>query len=213
MALFIQMFRFAAEPFFFERAKYANAKTTYAEVMKYFIISMLLVFLFINLYISGIQYLIAYTYREAIIVVPVISMGYLLYGIYVNHSIWFKINDMTIYAVYITLMGAVITVFINVIFIPIYGYMASAWAHVASYGSMIILSFLLAEKRYKVDYNMRQFIPYFVLAVGMVAFARYYNYPRILTELLINTLFIIIFVGYAQYRDRLVSIFFIKNYK
>lgn len=213
MALFIQMFRFAAEPFFFERAKYDNAKKTYAEVMKYFVISMLVVFLFINLYITGFQYLIAYNYRESIVVVPIISMGYLLYGIYINHSIWFKINDMTIYAVYITLTGAVITVLINVIFIPMYGYMASAWAHVASYGGMIVLSFLFAEKRYKVNYNMKQLIPYFVLAVGMTVFTYYYRYPGITTELLINTLFIIIFVGYAQYRDKLVSIFFIKSPK
>jgi O-antigen/teichoic acid export membrane protein len=88
MALFIQMFRFAAEPFFFERAKHADAKETYAVVMKYFIIIMLIVFLGINLYISGIQYIVGRNYREAIIVVPIISMAYLLYGIYINHSIW-----------------------------------------------------------------------------------------------------------------------------
>ncbi|OFY65551.1 MAG: hypothetical protein A2Y71_07285 [Bacteroidetes bacterium RBG_13_42_15] len=211
MALFIQMFRFAAEPFFFERARHSDARQTYAEVMKYFIIIMLAVFLFINLYISGFKYIIAFTYREAIIVVPVISMAYLLYGIYVNHSIWYKINDMTIFAVYITFAGAVITVLINVLLIPVYGYMASAWAHIASYGSMIVLSFILANKRYKVDYNMKQFIPYFLMAVIMVAFSRYFKYPGLAAELLINTLFIIIFIGYAQYKDRILNVFFSKT--
>jgi O-antigen/teichoic acid export membrane protein len=211
MALFIQMFRFAAEPFFFERAKHIDAKKIYAEVMKYFIIVMLVVFLFINLYISGFQYLIASTYREALIVVPIISMAYLFYGIYVNHSIWFKINDMTGFAVYITFAGAIITVLINVLFIPLYGYIASAWAHIASYGCMIILSFIFAKNRYRVNYEMKQFIPYFLMAVAMVGFARYYNYSNIITELLINTIFILIFIGYAQYKDKLITIFFKKS--
>lgn len=213
MALFIQMFRFAAEPFFFERSRHSDAKQTYAEVMKYFIIAMLAIYMFINLYISGFQYIIAFSYREAITVVPIISMGYLLYGIYVNHSIWYKLNDMTMFAVYITFTGAVITVLINILFIPVYGYMASAWAHIASYLSMIILSFIFAEKRYKVSYNMKQFIPYFALATGMVVFSRCFKYPGLAAELVINTIFIIIFIGYAQYRDRLLSLFLSRSAK
>jgi len=213
MALFIQMFRFAAEPFFFERAKHADAKKTYSEVMKYFILAMLVVYLVINLYISGFQYIIAYTYREAIIVVPIISMAYLFYGIYINHSIWYKLNNMTIFAVYITFAGALVTVIINVLFIPSYGYMASAWAHMASYGTMIILSFIFAEKRYKVNYNMRQYIPYFLMATGMVIFGHYFKYPGLASELMINTVFLLLFVGYAQYRDKLITVFFSKTEK
>jgi len=207
MALFIQMFRFAAEPFFFERAKHENAKETYSFVMKYFIIIMLIVYLGINLYISGIQLIIDKDFRGAISIVPVVAMGYLFYGIYVNHSIWYKINDLTKFGIYITLIGAVITVLINVIFIPVYGYMASAWAHVASYGSMIIMSFIFAEKRYRVDYNMKQFVPYFFMAIAMVIFGKYFNYPGIVMELTINTALILIFVGYAQYRDKFLSVF------
>lgn len=211
MALFIQMFRFAAEPFFFEKAKYENARETYSYVMKYFIIIMLIVFLGINLYISGLQYIVAYTYREAITVVPLISMGYLLYGIYVNHSIWYKLNDLTFYAVYITLTGAVITILINVLFIPSFGYMAAAWAHVASYGAMIFMSFILAEKHFKVVYNMKQYIPYFAIAIGMVLFGKYFNYRSIISELLINTVLIASFVCYAEYKDRVISVFLNKN--
>jgi len=211
MALFIQMFRFAAEPFFFERAKAADAKETYAYIMKYFIIIMLVVFIGINLYISLFQYIIDFNYREAIVVVPIISMGYLLYGIYINHSIWYKLNDLTIYAVYITFAGALITVLVNVIFIPAYGYMASAWAHIASYGAMIILSFIFAEKKYKVDYNMKQYIPYFLMATGMVAFAQYFSYPGLASELVINTVLIVSFIVYAQYKDKVVTVFFRRS--
>jgi O-antigen/teichoic acid export membrane protein len=213
MALFIQMFRFAAEPFFFERAKYENAKETYAFVMKYFIIIMLLVYLVINLYISGFQLIIDKDMRGAITVVPIVAMGYLFYGIYINHSIWYKLNDLTRFGIYITLIGAVITVLINVIFIPVYGYMASAWAHVASYGSMIIMSFICAEKRYKVNYNMKQYIPYFMMAIIMIAFGRYFKYPGLAAELMINTVLMIIFIGYAQYKDKLLSVFLSRTGK
>jgi len=213
MALFIQMFRYAAEPFFFERAKNENAKELYSFVMKYFIIIMLIVYLGINLYISGIQLIIDKDFRGAISIVPVVAMGYLFYGIYVNHSIWYKLSDLTKFGVYITLIGAVITVLINVIFIPVYGYMASAWAHVASYGSMIIMSFIFAEKRYRVDYNMKQFVPYFFMAIAMVIFGKYFNYPGITMELTINTALILIFVGYAQYRDKFLSVFLSRKGK
>ncbi len=207
MALFIQMFRFAAEPFFFERAKRTDARETYAYVMKYFIIVMLIIFLGINLYLSGLKYIIALPYREAVVVVPMISMGYLLYGIYINHSIWYKLSDYTVFAVYITVIGAAVTVLINLLFVPAYGYLASAWAHVASYGSMIVASFAMAEKRYKVDYKMKQYIPYFILAAGMVLFGRTFKYPGIAFELMINTGLIIVFIGFAQYRDKILTVF------
>lgn len=211
MALFIQMFRFAAEPFFFERAKHDNAKETYAFVMRYFVIAMLLVFLLINLYIKGFQYVIGPIFRESLIVVPIVSMGYLLYGIYINHSIWYKLNDLTRFGIYITLVGAVITVLINVFLIPVYGYMASAWAHVASYGAMIIMSFILAERHYKIKYDMFKLIPYFIISIGMVMFSRIFKYGGIIQELLINTAMLGLFVLFAQYRDRFITVFFKKS--
>jgi len=213
MALYIQMFRFAAEPFFFERAKFEKAKETYAFVMKYFVISMLIIYLGINLYISGFQYIIGKSFRDAIIVVPVISMGYLLYGIYINHSIWYKLNDLTRYGIYITLIGTLITVLINLLLIPFYGYMASAWAHVASYGVMIIMSFLFAQKHFKINYNMKGFIPYFILAIGMVVFSRVFRYGSLIEELVINTVLFLIFIAFTQFKDKTISKFLSKGTK
>lgn len=211
MALFIQMFRFAAEPFFFERAKHENAKETYSFVMKYFIIIMLLIYLGINLYMSGIQFILDANFREALVVVPIVSMAYLFYGIYVNHSIWYKLNDLTRFGIYITLIGAAITVLINVLFIPVYGYMASAWAHVASYGAMIIMSFIFAEKRYKVQYDIKKLLPYFLMAISMVVFSKIFRYPNIIIELALNTSFIVLFILYAQYKDQILTVFFKKE--
>ena len=208
MALFIQMFRFAAEPFFFERAKHDNAKETYALVMKYFVIIMLFIYLIINLYISGIQFIVGAGFREAMVVVPIVSMAYLLYGIYVNHSIWYKLNDLTRFGIYITVIGAIITILLNVLLIPAYGYMASAWAHVASYGAMIAMSFIFAEKHYKVNYNMIKLIPYFLIATGLVIFGSLFKYPNILVEYIVNTIFIVLFVVYAQYKDKVLTVFF-----
>lgn len=213
MALFIQMYRFAAEPFFFERAKHENAKESYAFIMKYFIIIMLLVFLGINLYISVFQFIVGKNYRDAIVIVPIISMAYLLYGIYINHSIWYKLNDKTIYAVYITAIGAAITIVINILLVPVFGYMASAWAHIASYLSMLIMSFVFAEKRYKIDYKIKEIIPYFVIAVLMVTFARYFNYANIGIELTVNTFLMILFISFAQMRDKFLTTFLRKDYK
>ncbi len=211
MALFIQMFRFAAEPFFFERADKKDAKKTYADVMKYFVLVMLIIFLGLNLYKSGIQFIIGKEYRNSLIVVPMISMAYLLYGIYLNHSIWFKINNLTKYGVYITFAGAAVTVIINVLFIRVYGYMASAWAHVASYLTMIIISFILAKKYYPVNYKLRKLWPYFVIAIGMVIFSLKFQYRNVLEEIIINTCFIASFIAFAQYRDKIIYVFTKKN--
>jgi len=93
----------------------------------------------------------------------------------------------------------------------VYGYMASAWAHVASYGSMIIMSFIFASRHYKIEYGMKRLIPYFVIAVSMVAFGRFFNYKNIVVELGVNTLLIFLFVMFAQYRDRVLSVFFKKS--
>jgi len=213
MSLFIQMFRFAAEPFFFERAKSAGAKETYAFVMKYFVISMIVIYLVINLYITGLQYIIGESFRTSVIVVPIVSMGYLLYGIYVNHSIWYKLNDLTRYGIYITFTGAVITILVNVIFIPEFGYMASAWAHIASYGGMVVLSFILAAKHYKIEYRMKELIPYFILSAGIVVFSRLYEYQSLTAELIINTVLIGLFIFFAQFRDQILTVFFRKDRK
>jgi O-antigen/teichoic acid export membrane protein len=159
---------------------------------------MLIVFLGINLYISAFQYIVGPNYRDALVIVPIVSMGYLFYGIYLNHSIWYKLNDLTRYAVYITVIGTIITILINILFIPAFGYMASAWAQVVSYGSMIVFSFLFAEKHYKVNYEMYKMAPYFIIAIAMTIFAYYFNYKNIIAEFVINTLLMLIFICYEQ---------------
>ena len=206
MALFIQMFRFAAEPFFFEKAKYANAKNVYAFVMKNFVIISLLIFLGINLYIGVVQYIIDEVYWDSLVIVPIVTFGYLLYGIFLNQSVWYKVNDMTRFGAYITIAGALITIVINIIFVPLIGYMASAWAHVVAYGFMLILSWVLGQKYYPIDYNIKKLVTYGLVALAILAISMLIPYPGRIIELGGNTLLIILFIGYAEKRDKFVSL-------
>jgi peptidoglycan biosynthesis protein MviN/MurJ (putative lipid II flippase) len=140
-------------------------------------------------------------------------MGYLLYGIYLNHSIWYKLNDLTKYGISITLTGAIITILINMLLIPVYGYMASAWAHVVSYGGMIVMSFILAQRHYRIEYKMGELLTYFIMVIGMVTFSRIFEYESLTSELVINTGFIIIFLIFAQYKDQIFTVFFKRENK
>lgn len=205
MSLFIQMFRFAVEPFFFEKSGQKDAKESYAQVMKYFVIITLIIYLGINLYISIFQHIIDSKLRDALSIVPVVSMGYLLYGIFVNLSVWYKINDLTRYGAILTLGGALITVVINLAFVPVYGYKASAWAHVACYGSMVIASYFLGRRYYAVPYQTIRILFYLLTAIIIVLFAANVNYPDMLTELFVNTLLIIAFVIMVEKQDRILE--------
>ena len=207
MALFIQMYRFAMEPFFFEKLSGKDAKETYSTAMKYFIIYALILFLGLNLYISVIQLILPGDYRESMFVVPVISLGFLLYGIFVNLSIWYKANDITKYGAYLTFIGAAITILINVLFIPKFGYRASAWAHVACYGVMVIVSYLLSKRHYPIGYETGKLLSYIGLAVIIVIIVSRINYGSIASEIAFNTLFILSFIAYAEIRDKSVTQF------
>lgn len=205
MSLFIQMFRFAVEPFFFEKYGEKDAKENYAQVMKYFVIISLIIYLGINLYISIFQHIIDNKLRDALSIVPIVSMGYLLYGIFVNLSVWYKVNDLTRYGAILTLGGALITVVINLAFVPVYGYKASAWAHVACYGSMVIASFFLGKRYYAVPYQTLRILLYLFIAILIVIFAGNVNYPNLAIELAVNTVLIVSFIILVERRDRIIE--------
>ncbi len=187
MTLFIQMFRYASEPFYFGNADKTNAKIIFAQVMKYFVIASLLIFLVVNLFIDLFKHFIGSAFHEGLHIVPVILFANLLLGIFFNLSIWYKLNNLTKYGAMITLVGALITFLVNWFFIPIYGYNASAWAHVACYGSMVILSWWLGRKYYLINYPMKSIGLYMVLA-GSIYFASMLTRElNMVSEILINT--------------------------
>jgi O-antigen/teichoic acid export membrane protein len=167
MTLFIQAFRYAAEPFFFSHAKEKNSKQIYADVMKYFVIVCVTIFLLVTLYIDVFKYFIGKDFRVGLPVVPVLLLANLFLGVYVNLSIWYKLTDKTLTGAYVSVFGALLTVVLNVAFIPAYGYMASAWATLACYGSMALISYLLGQKFYPVNYDLKSFFKYFAAAIGI----------------------------------------------
>ncbi|MBE0676574.1 MAG: polysaccharide biosynthesis C-terminal domain-containing protein [Bacteroidales bacterium] len=211
MSLFVQMFRFAAEPFFFEKAGKSDARETYAFVMRYFVITGLVLFIAINIYIPVVQYMVGPIYRESIIVVPIVSFAYFLYGVYLNLSVWYKINDMTRYGAYFAIAGAILTVTINVFLIPVYGYLASAWAHIACYLTMVILSYFAGRKFYRVTYDVKGFMIYSAMAIAIVLFTLYTGWNSSLLKMLTGTVLLAGFIFLAQKRDRVLSLFFKKG--
>ncbi len=211
MSLFIQMYRFAAEPFFFEKAGKRDARETYAVTMKYFVITALILFLMINLYIEAVQVIIGPIFRESLVVVPIVSMGYLLYGIFINQSIWYKVDDKTIYGAWITLAGAFVTVAVNLLFIPLYGYMASAWAHVACYLTMVVISYLVGQRIYPIAYETRKIMLYIALAIGLLIVSRLTATEYKIVNIVVDTLLLLSFFAVAEKKDRFFSILFNRS--
>ncbi len=166
MNLYIMAFRLGAEPFFFNQVKHKDAKIIYARILNYFVIVGALVFVGIVVFIDVLKQLfINQQYWEAIIIVPVILLANLLLGIYHNLAIWYKLTDKTRYAMLFSITGALITVVVNIVFIPVIGYMASAWATLAAYGTMMILSYFIGRKYYKVPYNIKKAGSYLLAAI------------------------------------------------
>lgn len=155
ISLMIQAFRYAAEPFFFSQEKEAGSKQLYAKVMTYFVWVLAGTFLFVMLYLNLFKYFIPNkAYWEGLKVVPILLMANIFLGIYYNQSVWYKLTDKTGLGAGLAIFGGIITVVLNLLFIPKYGYMASAWATFACYGSMMVVSYLLGKKYYPVPYEL-----------------------------------------------------------
>ena len=169
MTIFIQAFRLGAEPFFFNHAKEKNAKETYARIMKYFVIFGSAMLVFIIAYLDIFKSLIVRdeSYWIAIQIVPIVLLANLCLGIYFNLAIWYKLTDKTRYGMYLSIVGALITIVFNVVMIEKIGFIASAWATLLAYGVMMILSYYLGQKHYPVPYNLKIILGYLILAIGL----------------------------------------------
>lgn len=198
MTIFIQAFRLGAEPFFFDHAKEKNAKDTYATIMKYFVVFGCIMLVFIVSFLDIFKELIVRdeSYWIAIEIVPIIILANLFLGIYFNLAIWYKLTDKTRYGMYLSIIGAIITIVFNYMMIPKIGFMASAWATLIAYGVMMIVSYILGQKYYKVPYNLPRIIGYILIAIGFSVIS-YYKYPSnyyISSLLVVSFLIIITFI-------------------
>ncbi|MGZ3866169.1 MAG: lipopolysaccharide biosynthesis protein [Bacteroidia bacterium] len=195
MTIFIQAFKFAAEPFFFSHAKNEDSKKLNALVMKYFIIACSFLFLATMMNLKLIRNMVSPAYWEGMGVVPILLIANLCLGIYFNLSVWYKLTGQTRFGAYITIFGACLTLIINFAFIPKFSYMASAWATLISYGSMMVLSYFLSQKYYPTKYNVRSFVFFFgfALVFYFVSLLWKDRFSNVFIELVLNNILLLIY--------------------
>lgn len=169
MVMFIQAFRFAFEPFIFARdtGEGGNRNKAYSDAMTWFVIFGLFIFLGVMFFLPVLKYFIAPDYFEGLRVVPVVMLAELFFGIFFNLSLWYKISDRTIWGTWFSLMGLAITLALNIIFVPRYGYMACAWAAFCCYGAMMVASYAVGRVKHPVNYDMPRLGLYFAAAMGL----------------------------------------------
>ena len=169
MAMITQAFRYAYEPIVFAKSKDADKTEYYATAMKYFIIFTLLAFLCVMGWMPVLKYIIGADYREGLGVVPIVMMAEIFMGIYFNLSFWYKLIDKTIYGAWFSLVGCIVLFAVNILLIPTYGYWACAWGGFAGYGTAMVLSYIIGQKKNPIPYPLKSITLYFITA--MVAFA------------------------------------------
>ncbi|HET9744857.1 MAG TPA: oligosaccharide flippase family protein [Chitinophagaceae bacterium] len=168
IVLFIQAFRMGAEPFFFKQSTSENAQRVYARVMKFFVIACCFCFLAVVLFLDIWKYFMGTRHPEyytGLKVVPVLMVAKIFLGVYYNLSVWYKLTNRNLTGAWITLGGALITILFNWIFIPIWGYMACAIATVLCYGFMMVTSYFLGQKHYRIPYAWKKLLTYIIVCI------------------------------------------------
>ncbi|MBN4052247.1 oligosaccharide flippase family protein [Sphingobacteriaceae bacterium AH-315-L07] len=210
ITLLIQAFGMAAEPFYFAQAKEKNAKDVYANIMKYFVIVISFIFLSIMMYMDVIKFFIGENFHGGLDIVPILLIANICFGIYYNLSIWFKLSGKTLYGAYISIGGAIITIVLNVILIPIIGYWGSTWATLICFAFMMVVCYYLGQAHYAINYNVKRILGYFFLAIILFMISKHINIhlqiENIALKLLFNSLFVAIYIGVVLYIEKLKKV-------
>ena len=195
MVLFIQTFRFAAEPFFFDQHKKTDNRQIYADVMKYFVIIMSVIFLSATIYYDVIIKFLGPNFHDSrgFLVVSLLLLANLFLGIYFNLSIWYKLTEQTIYGAYFAVFGAIITVILNFILIPKIGFVGSAWATLACYFSMVVISFYFSRRHFFIPYQTLRISVYLSLMLAVYIFVYLTNYNLLFNSCLLLAFMIFVF--------------------
>ena len=201
ISLFTQAFRYGAEPFFFRSKNDKNAKALYAIVAKYFLIFAIVGFLVVTLYLDLFKYLINDSYWEGLKIVPIVLVANVLAGLYYNFSVWYKLIDKTEWGAYISVSGALITIGLNVWWIPILGYMGSAWATLICYTFMTVACYFLGQKYYPIPYAVGRMSLYLLLAVGIYLLSEYIQTPNLIATLGVNTLLLLLYLSFIYKQE------------
>ncbi|MEI6748293.1 MAG: lipopolysaccharide biosynthesis protein [Bacteroidales bacterium] len=201
MTLFIQTYRYAAEPFFFSKAKSTDARQMYSDMMTYFVIVCVMIFVGVMMYIDPVMYFVGKEYRVGEPVVPILLLANLCLGIFYNLSVWFKLTDRTIYGAFISIFGAVVTLSLNFLLIPVMGIMGAAWATLICYASMMVVSYAIGQRFYKVKYDLSRILGYLGLAILTFKISEWINVEGIL-KYGVNTILLLAFAAIIVFTMR-----------
>jgi len=204
ITMFTQAFRYAYEPFFFGKANEKGNTRHYADAMKYFIIFALLVFLAVLFYVDIIEYVmqrIGKSYVAGLQILPIAMMGEILFGVYFNLSVWYKLTDKTKYGAYFSIFGCILQLVINIVFVPVYGYMASAWATLICNLLLVIISYLIGQKYFPIKYDLKNIFLYFILAIVFYLVAIYPDIENDVLRLAYRTIFLVAFASIIVKKD------------
>ena len=206
IAILLQAYRYAAEPFFFSQMKNQDRSKIYSQIMNVFIAFVCGIFLLVTLNIDIFKYFIQNeTYWVGLQVVPILLMANIFLGIYYNQSIWFKLSGKTKFGAYIALFGASLTVLLNILYIPKFGYMACAWATLLVYFTQMVISYILGQRYYPIPYNLKKFIFYISLALALFFLSPYLKVDNFTVNLFIQNSLLLMFVLTAVYIERRVN--------
>ena len=203
MAMITQAFRYAYEPFVFGKAKDKDSRQVYASAMKYFLIFTLLAFLVVVGYIDVLRHIIGRDYWPGLRVVPIVMAAEILMGVYFNLSFWYKLTDRTIWGAWFSGIGCAVLIAVNVIFVPQYGYMACAWAGFAGYGTAMLLSYVVGQRYYPINYPLKSIGVYVAIALLFFVVMQLSEayVPQMWLRLLVNTGCIVLFVAHTVHYD------------
>lgn len=194
MTLFIQCFRYSADPFFFSNKGSKDFPQLFANVNKYLLIFGLFIFLGIIFYLDIVKHFIAESYWSGLNVVPFLLIGHLLLGLVYLQSFWYKLNQKTVYGIYIFVIGSVVTILLNFLLVPRFGYIACAVSNVCCYLIMLTITFLWGRKYLVCEYDFKNMIIYVVAAAALYVASVYTNDFQFWTKMFVNTLLLISFM-------------------
>lgn len=203
ITIFLQAYRYAAEPFFFAQSKSKDRNKTYVKVMNYFIGAIFSFFLLVSLNLDIFKYFIPNpAYWEGLKIIPILLLANVWSGIYINQSIWYKLSGQTRFGAYIAIGGAIVTITLNFIFIPIYGYLACAWATLIVYAAQMVASYYLGQKHYPIPYNLRKFGLYAVVALMIYGTFSWINIEAGVLQFFVHNTAILLFLGLIYWMEK-----------
>lgn len=204
MAMLTQAFRFAYEPFVFGKSRDKDNLQMYAQAMKFFIIFTLLAYLAVLFYLDVLKFIIGRDYWPGLRVVPIVMAAEIFMGIYFNLSFWYKLTDQTKWGAWFSLAGCFVLVLLNLLLIPRYSYMGCAWAGLAGYGTAMLLSYFIGQKKFPIPYDLRAIAGYVLLAALLYLLSVVVEVEHLVLRLVFRSLLLLLFLGWVIYKERFI---------